>query len=58
MYFWSKSEIVTQNKASDGGDEGGEIMVMWRSRWRQEIFRKQNEQDLTRGLGGLEEAQV
>ena len=54
MYFWSKSETVTQNKASDGGDEGGEIMVMWRSRW----YRKQNEQDLTRGLGGLEEAQV
>lgn len=54
MYFWSKSETVTQNKA----DEGGEIMVMWRSRWWQEIFRKQNEQDLTRGLGGLEEAQV
>lgn len=27
-------------QASDGGDESGEIMVMWRRGWRQEIFRK------------------
>ena len=27
-------------QASDGGDEGGEIRVMWGSGWRQETFRK------------------